>query len=109
MNEDCVFCKIVSGEISSEKLFENENFIIIRDVNPVTDGHCLVIPKKHFDSFLDLDSKLYEDFLKITRNFVEGLNENFNLIINNGENAGQVVKHLHMHVVPRTKDDEFRW
>ena len=54
--EECIFCKIVNGKIPSEKIFENDNFIVIKDVNPVSEGHCLIIPKKHFDNIFSLPS-----------------------------------------------------
>jgi len=109
MKDGCVFCKIVNGDISSEKVFENENFIVIKDVNPKVEGHLLVIPKKHYDNFLELSSGMYEKFLGTVKDAVEKLGvKDFNLVVNNGKDAGQVVGHLHLHVLPRREGDGFR-
>jgi histidine triad (HIT) family protein len=108
MNEDCIFCKIVSGEIPAEKVLETKNFIVIKDANPKVEGHSLVIPKKHCNSFLDLSRKQYEDFLVTAKEAVGTFSGDFNLVINNGSVAGQVVKHLHMHILPRKFGDGFK-
>lgn len=106
--ENCIFCKIARGEVSSDKVFENEDFIVIRDVNPKVEGHMLVIPKGHVSGFMELGEGLYEGFLKTARDVVEqeGV-KNFNLIVNEGAEAGQVVRHLHLHILPRREGDGF--
>jgi len=93
MADDCIFCKIVSGEIPSEKVHESENFIVIKDVNPKVEGHSLVISKEHYETFLDLPASLYEEFLKTAKSAVDKLLgeldvADFNLIVNNGEVLG---------------------
>lgn len=106
-NSDCVFCKIVNREISSKKLLENKNFIVIEDANPKVEGHCLVIPKRHSNNFLDFPKRDYEDFLNTVREAVGQFVGDFNLVVNNGSVAGQVVNHFHLHVLPRKLDDGF--
>ena len=111
--EDCIFCKIVAGEIPSEKLMENEDFILIKDVNPKVEGHSLVIPKKHFETFLDMPSELYEGFLKTASESIGKLlsetnSEGYNLIMNNKKLAGQLVPHVHLHILPRKEGDGFK-
>ena len=107
--EDCIFCKIVKGEIPSEKILENEEFIVIKDANPKVKGHSLLIPKKHFQDFINMDEKLYENFLKTLKETCEKLDsDEFNFIINNGKNAGQIVPHLHLHILPRKENDGFK-
>jgi histidine triad (HIT) family protein len=107
--EDCIFCKIVRGEVISEKIFENENFIVIEDVAPKVDGHLLVIPKKHYENFLDMSSEIYGDLLITVKDVVGKMGvENFNLIVNNGSVAGQVVHHFHLHILSRREDDGFK-
>ena len=69
MNE-CVFCKIVRGEITSEKVLEDEDFIVIKDVNPKVEGHLLVISKKHYETFLDMPRDLYEGMLVVAKEMV---------------------------------------
>ncbi len=126
--ENCVFCKIVAGvlsghdsspirddptgpgesEISSDVVFESGDFIVIRDVNPKVKGHMLVIPKRHVGSFMELESEMYKEFLGTVRDVVkqEGLKD-FNLVVNEGSVAGQVVDHLHLHILPRVEGDGF--
>lgn len=101
---DCVFCKIVKGEISAERVFESEDFIVIRDVNPKVEGHLLVIPREHYESLLDVPAELRGKFLDVVGEL--GVKD-FNLVLNNGKIAGQVVSHVHLHVLPRREDDGF--
>lgn len=108
MVKDCIFCKIASGEIPSEKIYENDNFFSIPDANQQIDGHSLVISKKHFETFLDLPSTLGMEFIdcikKTTIKLIEKHKfEGFNIVSNNFESAGQVVKHIHIHILPRKK------
>ena len=105
----CVFCKIVRGEISSEKILENEDFIVIKDVNPKIEGHSLIIPKEHYETILDLPPSLYKKFLGTTKEAIDKLRAtNSNLVINNGRFAGQLIPHIHLHILPRKKGDGFR-
>lgn len=104
-----MFCKIVAGEISSEKVVESEDFVVIRDANPKVEGHLLVISKKHYESFLDLPSDLYSKLLVMAKKVVEKLGmKDFNLVLNNGKVAGQLVLHVHLHILPRREGDGFR-
>lgn len=106
--EGCVFCKIVRGEIPSDKVFENEEFIVIRDIAPRVEGHMLVIPKSHFGRFVDMDSGLDSKMLGVVREVVEKEEfKDFNLVLNNGRIAGQLVDHVHLHVLPRVEGDGF--
>ena len=110
MKPDCIFCKIVSGEIPSKKVYEDENFMGILDVNPIAEGHTLIIPKKHFTNILEMPSSLGNEFIDaVKRAAVKIMGkcraEGFNLGINTNESAGQIVFHLHAHVVPRKKGD----
>ena len=111
--ENCIFCKIVRGEIPSERLFESENFIVIRDISPKTAGHSLVIPKEHYKTILDIPSYLNKEFLESVKSVSlklmdENSSKGFNLVMNNGEIAGQVVMHAHLHILPRKEGDSFR-
>ncbi len=110
---ECIFCKIGRGEIPCRKVLENDNFIVFYDVNPRTKGHCLIVPKKHFKTILDMPSSLYGEFLETAKEAAfkllkEHRAEGFNLVLNNFEVAGQVVGHVHMHLMPRYKDDGFK-
>jgi histidine triad (HIT) family protein len=109
MDNECIFCKIVAGEIPCEKVLENDDFIVIKDANPKVDGHLLVIPKEHSDNFLGLSPGLYGGLLESVRAVCSELNvENFNLIVNNGKIAGQLVSHFHLHILPRVEGDGFK-
>jgi len=111
---ECIFCKIARGEVKSEKVAESNNFFAVRDLNPVSEGHTLVIPKKHFVTLLDIPNKLGEEMLKFTKKVAgdlldEKLGDGFNVIMNNLEVAGQLVMHAHIHVIPRKEGDGIRF
>ena len=108
--QDCVFCKIAKGEIPAVKTGESNNFFAILDAHPQTDGHTLIIPKKHFVTLLDIPNKLGEELLEFTKKVSSDLLEKkkgdgFNILMNNLEPAGQIVKHAHIHIIPRKEKD----
>lgn len=110
MREDCIFCKIAKGEIHSATVYEDSHFTVILDVNPATKGHCLIIPKEHFDNIYDLDGetagKLFALATCIARAMRDALKcDGLNLVQNNGEIAGQTVNHFHLHLIPRYEGD----
>ena len=103
--EDCIFCKIVKGDIPSEKVYEDENVLAFKDINPEAPIHILVIPKKHIINILDIkeeDKAIINDiFIAINKIATElGIEkEGFRIISNCGENACQEVMHLHFHII----------
>ena len=108
--EDCIFCKIVNGEIPSERIYENDNFFSVLDANPQVEGHALVISKKHFENVLKLPILLGPELLDCIKETAIRLMkkydaEGFNVVSNNFEVAGQIVKHVHFHILPRKKGD----
>jgi len=111
--EDCLFCKIINKEIPSEVIYEDDNIFAFLDINPINDGHTLIIPKKHSKDLTvandeDLHyviSKVKELAPKICK--AVGAND-FNLGVNNGPTAGQVVFHTHFHIMPRFDGDGHR-
>ena len=110
IKEDCLFCKIAKGEIHSATVNEDSHFTVILDVNPATKGHCLIIPKEHFDNIYDLDGetagKLFALATCIARAMKDALKcDGLNLVQNNGEVAGQTVNHFHLHLIPRYEGD----
>ncbi len=107
--EDCIFCKIAKGEIPAEKIQDGKYFFIINDANPVSEGHCLVISKEHYETIFDLPSEFGKELVEITKLHSkklidEGKAEGIKLVNNNYEAAGQVVKHFHLHIIPEKID-----
>jgi histidine triad (HIT) family protein len=110
MSEECIFCKIIRGEIPSHKIYEDEHSFAFLDINPLADGHTMVIPKKHADQLEDLPvedtGKLFQGVHRVSKALKNSMGAPATTIgINNGEAAGQVVPHLHIHVVPRFSGD----
>lgn len=107
---DCIFCKIAKNEIPANKIYENDNFFSVFDANPRVKGHSLVISKRHFKNLLDMPSTLGTELLDCIKKTAiklveENMAEGFNVLNNNMEVAGQVVKHFHVHILPRKKGD----
>lgn len=108
--DDCIFCKIVAGEIPSQILYEDEKFKVILDVGPATRGHALILQKNHYANLYELPEEDAAEAMKLAKRMMikmtEKLNcDGFNIVQNNGEVAGQTVFHFHMHLIPRYKND----
>ena len=107
---ECVFCKIIRGDIDSYKIYESDDVIAFLDVNPRAEGHTLIVPKRHVERLEELNEKevvaLYRAVKEITSLIIDKLNaEGYNLLINTGEVAGQVIPHVHVHIIPRKSGD----
>ena len=107
---DCIFCKIIAGEIPCAKVYESETCLAFLDIAPVNPGHALVLPKGHYPTLMDipaeLGSELTETLSKVGRAVMEATGaDGLNLMQNNHEAAGQLVNHAHFHLVPRHSDD----
>lgn len=108
----CVFCKIISGEFNSSKIYEDDKVLAILDLSQATYGHTLVMPKEHYENIFDLEEEaakhLFGVVKKICNHYKETLPnlKGINLLNNNGEKAGQTVMHYHMHILPRYEDDD---
>ncbi|MBQ3166090.1 MAG: histidine triad nucleotide-binding protein [Clostridia bacterium] len=105
---DCLFCKFVSGNIPVSKVFENEDFIIIRDINPQAKNHFLAIPKKHYKLLSEINEKDQECLGRILKTVSTLTNEldltgGYRLVVNQGDDAGQTVPHLHIHILSGEK------
>lgn len=101
---DCLFCKIIKGEIPSAKVYENEYVYAFKDINPNAPVHVLVIPKKHISSANDIDTANIESVAQVMLAIPKvaeicGLENGFRVITNVGEDGGQTVKHLHFHIL----------
>ncbi len=106
--EDCLFCKFVKGEIPVNKVFENEDFIVIRDINPQCANHFLAIPKTHYKYLGEMTETESKTLARILSTIPELKNElslegGYRLVINQGDDAGQTVPHLHIHVLSGEK------
>lgn len=102
---DCIFCKIAAGHIPSDKIYESENVLAFRDINPVAPEHILIIPKKHIENIEDISvedsSELAELFFAAREISMEKTlhDKGYRLILNNGKAAGQEVFHIHLHLI----------
>lgn len=108
--KDCIFCKIVRGEIPSSKVFENANILAFLDINPVSKGHTLVIPKAHYASFSEIPADLLTEMGLVLQRVGQAAkshlgSDGFNVLLNNGRAAGQLIDHAHFHLVPRSAGD----
>ena len=107
---DCIFCKIVKGEIPALKVYEDASVLAFLDITPISLGHTLVVPKAHYRDLTELPDDvlgpLFSAVKKVAKAAVEATGADaFNTGINTGPEAGQVVMHMHVHVMPRTQGD----
>lgn len=107
---DCLFCKIINGEIPCTKVYENDKVLSFMDISPMNEGHMLVIPKNHGATILELSETDFLAVMSATKKIAEAANtalspDGINILQLNGEAANQVVPHLHVHIVPRWDND----
>lgn len=106
--KDCLFCKIISGEIPSYTIYEDNDIKVFLDINPSTNGDCLIIPKKHFENICDIDIETLKKIDIISKNVYDLLKEKLQCdgltFVQNNE-FGQDIKHYHLHATPRYKND----
>lgn len=112
-SQDCVFCGIVRGSVPSYTIAENRNVIAFLDAFPTTRGHTLVIPKMHVEHFDALDTDIAGEVMRMVQAIAPRIQRAlqaaaYNIIVNTGNAAGQVVPHVHIHVIPRYPDDGHR-
>lgn len=106
MKNNCIFCAIAAGEIPSFKVYEDDVVLAFMDINPFTKGHVLVVPKEHSEGLLDTSDETLSAVISRVKKIAAHMKtalacDGFNILQNNGEAAGQTVKHLHFHIVPR--------
>jgi histidine triad (HIT) family protein len=113
---DCIFCKIVAKEIPAGILYEHEACLAFLDINPLAEGHILVIPREHYVSPLDMPGDVCGALFSVVPTLGRALidvtaAEGFNVLLNSGRVSGQVVMHAHVHLIPRRQDDGlgYRW
>lgn len=107
---DCIFCKIIAGDLPSHKVYEDDHVIAILDINPASHGHTLVLPKKHTANFEDTDEETLAKLMAVVKKVGLSIKENlpaesYNVCENNDPVAGQMIPHIHFHVVPRHQGD----
>lgn len=110
-DSNCIFCKIIAGEIPSRTIYEDEEFKVILDISPASKGHALIVTKEHYADLFHIDEDVAARAIKLAKkigtHMVEVLGcEGFNLLQNNGEAAGQTIFHFHMHLIPRYANTE---
>lgn len=113
---NCIFCKIIAGQIPCLKLLETDQILAFMDINPFNDGHCLVIPKAHHENLFAADDEDLSACIKAVRRVASAVDRalspaGMNIVQANGAAAGQSVLHYHMHIFPRAPDDDakFNW
>ncbi|KFY26125.1 hypothetical protein V491_01444 [Pseudogymnoascus sp. VKM F-3775] len=103
----CIFCKIIKGDIPSLKLFESDKILAFLDINPLSRGHALVIPKFHGAKLTDIPDDQLSEILPVVKKLVTATGaENYNVLQNNGRIAHQEVDHVHFHMIPKPNAQE---
>lgn len=111
--KNCIFCKIVKGEMPATKLYENKQVLVFMDIKPVNQGHLLIIPKKHAELINEVDQKVSAEMFRLAKIMNSAVRssglkcEGVNFFLADGESAGQEIFHTHLHVIPRFKKDGF--
>ena len=108
--QDCLFCKIIAGDIPATKVYEDDEVIAFLDIHPVNDGHTLVIPKEHYAMLSDTPDDIAASLMRVvphlSRSILKAVGaEAFNIGVNNGKIASQSVDHVHLHIIPRFEGD----
>jgi histidine triad (HIT) family protein len=106
---DCIFCKIINGDIPSYKLYEDENVLCFLDVNPISKGHTLIVPKKHYKDIYDIPVNELTNIFSCVKKMSKIINDTYNpigikIVQNNG--SIQEVKHYHVHIIPIYNKEE---
>lgn len=109
-DENCIFCKIIAGEIPSTAVYEDDDFRGILDVNPAARGHVIILPKNHAANIFELPDEDASKVMVVAKKIATAIKKAYkcdgvNILQNNGEAAGQTVFHLHVHVIPRYEND----
>lgn len=109
-DDNCIFCRIANGEIPSRTVYEDDHFRVILDNGPATRGHALILPKDHYADLSEIPEERAAEAMKVAKKvsalLVKQLHaDGLNVVQNNGEVAGQTVRHFHIHLIPRYKND----
>lgn len=112
MDKDCIFCKIVAGEIPSSKVYEGEKVLAFLDIAPVNIGHSLIISKNHYRNIYETPEEVMLEMMKAAKILSHAIKtslsaDGINVTMNNDPAAGQIIFHSHIHIIPRKVDDGF--
>ncbi len=107
-NKNCIFCKIVNGEIPKEFLFKDKNFLVFLDIKPVNHGHLLIIPKKHIVWMQESDDKIIANIYKLAKKMMLVLKKSLKCDYVQLSVVGNEVPHFHIHLIPRYRNDNFK-
>jgi histidine triad (HIT) family protein len=107
----CIFCEIANGRIPSIRVYEDDEFLVFMDINPVTNGHCLLVTRIHYSTMVNVPDELLAKALPLAKNIAQAAMigvgaTGFNIINNNGAVSGQLVDHWHLHIIPRRDKSE---
>lgn len=110
---NCVFCKIVSWETPSQRIWEDDKYIAFLDINPINFGHTLVIPREHYSTFHETPDEVLSGMISLAKRIAPAIMQaleadGYNIGVNTGRAAGQAVDHVHIHIIPRYDDDGLR-
>ena len=113
MQDNCIFCKIIGGEIPAAILYEDEDFMAIMDIFPAAKGHTIIVAKRHVANLFELDDVTAAKALVLARKLANAIQaelncDGMNLLQNNGEAAGQTIFHFHIHLIPRYHEDKVK-
>jgi len=109
-DDNCIFCKLANGEIPTNSIYEDDNYKVILDMSPATKGHALILPKDHYRNMYEIPDEKAGEAFALASSLVKSMTkklgaDGFNIVQNNEEVAGQTVFHLHIHLIPRYKND----
>lgn len=109
---NCIFCKIIQGEIPCTKIYETDLVLSIMDINPINTGHALVIPKRHYPTLFEIPAEDLQACIMVSQKIAKAVfratgASGLNLLQNNFRSAGQLIDHVHFHLIPRNENDGF--
>lgn len=110
IDDNCIFCKLANGKLPTNSIYEDEDFNVIMDLNPASKGHAIILPKNHASNLFELPEEDASKIMLVAKKCANAMKktldfDGFNVLQNNGEVAGQTVFHLHVHLIPRYKND----
>ena len=111
--DGCVFCKIIKGKISADKIYEDENYLAFLDITPINPGHTLLIPKAHYKNLYETPDEVLSGIAPLIKKIAAAIKQvtnanGINIGMNNEVAAGQIIPHVHFHIIPRFANDGYR-